>query len=92
MKTNLYVIFDKVADEAGMPFDAKTDGVAIRKTTAMIDSLRQQNPHIDLSEYALYHVGFFDTETLKMSGLPDVAHQVDFLDTKTDINPSVEEM
>lgn len=43
MKTNLYVIYDTVADDAGIPFDAKSDGVAIRKYQAFC---RQYSPKV----------------------------------------------
>lgn len=55
MVYKVYTVFDKVAEEAGPPFTAINDGVAIRsfKEMNIIPSLR--------GDYELYHIGFYDS-------------------------------
>lgn len=36
MKSNIYVIYDRVAEESGPIYEAKNDGVALRKYQATI--------------------------------------------------------
>lgn len=65
MKTNnVYVIYDKVAEEAGPLFEAVNDGVAVRQ---MCQSMRNvENP----DDYSLFHVGEITRETGQVCLLP----------------------
>lgn len=49
MKYGLYVIFDTVAKESGFPFDAKNDGVAIRKFQNFLREVRKHLKFLMLS-------------------------------------------
>lgn len=55
MVFKVYTVWDKVAEEAGPPFIAINDGVALRsfKEMNIIPSLR--------GDYVLYHIGFYDS-------------------------------
>ena len=59
MKVNIYTIYDKVACEAGPIFQAKNDGVALR----CFMSLMKDTPNIVPSDYDVYCLGEFDTDT-----------------------------
>lgn len=72
MKLNLYVIFDKVAEESGPIFQAVNDGIALRQTVQVLKPLP---PHVR-PEYSLIHVGEFDTKTMDIFVLPP--REVDF--------------
>lgn len=65
MKYGLYVINDEVAKESGFPFDAKNDGVAIRKMNAFLAEVTK-NGNVSESEFKLIKVADFDSETLEM--------------------------
>lgn len=62
MKTNLYVIFDKVAEESGPVFNAVNDGVAMRSFRNMAKDMDAQAR----AEYQLFRIGAFDTMSLDM--------------------------
>lgn len=66
MKYGLYVINDSVAKESGFPFDAKNDGVAIRKMNAFLAEVTK-NGNVSESEFELWKVANFDSETLEMT-------------------------
>lgn len=53
-KLNVYVIYDKVAEEAGPLFEAPNDAVAVRSATATIKTA------YDPSDYQLLCVGEVD--------------------------------
>lgn len=59
----IYSIWDKVAEEAGPLFTAKSDAVAIRSYRI---ALRESEP----SEHVLYCLGEFNTEKVDVDGLP----------------------
>lgn len=59
MKVNIYTIYDKVACEAGPIFQAKNDGVALR----CFMSLMKDTPNIVPSDYDVYCLGEFDTDS-----------------------------
>lgn len=55
MVYKVYTIYDKVAQEAGPPFTAVNDGVAIR-------NFKEMRIHPSLKDdYELYHIGFWDS-------------------------------
>lgn len=58
MLHNVYVVYDKVAEEAGPPFVAVNDGVARRKYAEIMrdcpDSLR--------GDYELQMIGYYDSK------------------------------
>ena len=59
MKVNIYTIYDKVACESGPIFQAKNDGVALR----CFMSLMKETPNVVPSDYDVYCLGEFDTES-----------------------------
>lgn len=58
---NLYVIFDKVAEESGQIFEAKNDGVARR---SMLKEWDKRG--VSLSEFKLLRLGTIDHETCRV--------------------------
>lgn len=62
MKQNLYVIYDKTAEEAGPIFQAVNNGVALRQVVNVLKPL----PASLRDEYKLVKVGEFDTLTMKV--------------------------
>ena len=59
MKVNIYTIYDKVACEAGPIFQAKNDGVALRCFMSLI----KDTPNINSTDYDVYCLGEFDTDS-----------------------------
>lgn len=50
---NLYVVKDKVANDYGPSFEAKTDGVAMRQYEEMLE----KQPNIDKEDFQLICIG-----------------------------------
>lgn len=65
MNTELFTIYDKVAQEAGPLFQAKNLYVAMRYVKEMI-----KDNKINLSEYDLVRLGTFDSESMFLSVFP----------------------
>lgn len=65
MNTELFTIYDKVAQEAGPIFQAKNLYVAMRYVKEMI-----KDNKINLSEYDLVCLGSFDTESMSINVFP----------------------
>lgn len=65
MKTGMYVIYDKVAQECGPLFEAKNDGVAYREYARLREGT--ENPE----DFQLLKMGLFDHETLQMTVVDD---------------------
>lgn len=63
MITELYTIYDKVAEEAGPIFQAKNLGVASR----YIQEMFKQNKNIVASDYDVICLGTFDSEDVKLT-------------------------
>lgn len=63
MRTSLYIIFDRVAEESGPVFNAVNDGVAMRSYRHLV---KDMDPTGQL-EYRLYRIGHFDTQTLELT-------------------------
>ncbi len=59
MKVNIYTIFDKVQEECGPVFQAKSDVVAYRAFKRIISD----TPSVHFDDYDLYCLGLFDTES-----------------------------
>lgn len=59
----LYVIYDRVAKEAGPVFASKNDDVAIRSFHQIVS--KADNP----DDYCLYHVADYDSESPRVDGL-----------------------
>lgn len=59
MKTGVYVIFDKVAEECGPIFEAKNDAVAYRSFAKLRDSADSPG------DFKLLKLGLFNHETCK---------------------------
>ncbi len=64
MNTELFTIYDKVAQEAGPIFQAKNLYVAMRYVNEMI-----KDNKINLSEYDLVRLGSFDSESMSINVL-----------------------
>ena len=59
MKVNIYTIYDKVACESGPILQAKNDTVALR----CFMSLMKDTPSVNPTDYDVYCLGEFDTES-----------------------------
>ena len=78
---SIYTIYDKVAEECGPLFQAKSDAVACR---ACRNSL--SNVH-DVDDYKLLRVGYIDNSTGKII-VEAVPVEVDMFDVKIElVNP-----
>ena len=64
MNTEIFTIYDKVAQEAGPIFQAKNLYVAMRYVKDMI-----KDNNINLTEYDLVRLGTFDSESMSLSVL-----------------------
>lgn len=56
MISNIYVVWDKIAEEAGPPFIAKNDGVAMRNYFRIIEKSN------NYKEYELVSIGEFNSD------------------------------
>ena len=65
MNTELFTIYDKVAQEAGPIFQAKNLSVAMRYVNEMI-----KDNKLNLHEYDLVRLGSFDSESMFLSVFP----------------------
>jgi len=63
MKMGVYVIYDRIAEEAGPLFTAKSDDVAIR-------NYRISLKDVNADEYRLYAVGEYDSEKVLLFADP----------------------
>lgn len=68
MRYNLYVVKDKLAEEAGPPFQAVNDKVAIRHFNAM------NIPEALKDEYELLCVGSYDSKEIFI--VPEICYSV----------------
>lgn len=66
----VYCIRDLIACECGPIFSAKNDGIAIRQVCSMMHDV------IDVTDYALYCLGTFDTEDMQL--IIESPYEVDF--------------
>lgn len=64
MKLGIYVIFDKVAEQAGPLFQAKNDGVAMR----MVSVMKAQKQIVNDDDYSLLFLGKYDDELCEVEG------------------------
>lgn len=78
MKYGMYVIFDKIANESGFPFDAKNDNVALRKFQSFLANVTKENENVSNDEFELRYVGDYDSELCSMNG--SVFRTVDLLE------------
>nr|WAE43638.1 MAG: nonstructural protein [Microviridae sp.] len=62
----IYAIFDVIAEEAGDPFMAKNDGIAIRN----FNNLFKGKP-VKIEDYRLYYLGIYDPETMDIDADTD---------------------
>lgn len=62
MRVNLYVVYDRIAEESGPVYEAKNDGVAVRKYLQMLEKSA-----VRLSDYQLLCVGSIDHESNKLT-------------------------
>lgn len=60
--TGMYVIYDKLAEEAGPIFQAPNDDVALRNFRHL-----SEGQSVDLSEYDVYAVGMYDPYSMSVS-------------------------
>lgn len=62
----LYVIFDRIAHKYSSPLPFQNKQLAIRYFDSLLvncDNIRTKS-----SDYELYHIGFYDTDTAKLVG------------------------
>jgi hypothetical protein len=64
MKTNLYVIYDRVAEESGPIFEAKNDLVADRNFKKLLSEHKTELSN----DFKLLRIGTFDHETNGVQG------------------------
>lgn len=63
---NLYVIFDRVAEESGPIFEAKNDGTAARAARDLVATAKGARAH----EFQLLKLGTIDHEKNAITPLP----------------------
>lgn len=63
----VYVIYDKLAQQAGNIFEAINDAVAQRSFLGMCNQ-----PNVDRNEYQLIHLGEFNKDTLKFTVVDNI--------------------
>jgi hypothetical protein len=68
MKRNLYVIYDRVAEESGPVYEAQNDGIANRRYKALMSE--QTHDWFDETDFTLFHVGEIDKTTNIINALP----------------------
>ncbi len=84
MTSEIFTIYDKVAQEAGPLFQAKNLYVAMRCVKEMLkDSI------VNPSEYDLVRIGTFDSESMTLCALPkadavELSNCVTFVDDSKD--------
>ncbi len=66
MKNIMYVVFDRVAEEAGPIFTAKNDEVAQRQFGNMLSSEKVTT----FQDFVLFKIGIYDSETMEVEPLP----------------------
>mgnify|MGYP001035144656 CR=1 FL=1 len=87
MITELYTIFDNVADEAGPIFQAKNFNVALR----YVKELMKDSP-IDPKEYSLVRLGNFNTVSMALGVAPRPYDAVKLSDVPTYVDDADEFM
>lgn len=68
MKRQLYVIYDRVAEESGPVFEATNDGIAHRRFKTLL--AEQTHEWFDENDYMMLHVGEIDKNTNLINPLP----------------------
>jgi hypothetical protein len=64
VKLNVYCIFDRVAEEGGPVWTAKTDAVAVRNARITLKDVRAD-------EYRMYCLGVYDTDSVCLIALKE---------------------
>lgn len=84
MKRNLYVIYDRVAEESGPIFEAQNDGIANRRFQALL--AEQTHEWFDALDFLLFHLGDIDKTTNIIYPLPprEVHIKISLLDEEND--------
>lgn len=60
-KRELYVIYDRTAEQASNLMEWPNDGIALRQFKVTMQSV----PEFALADFRLYHVGTFDPKLMK---------------------------
>ncbi len=81
MKVNIYTIYDSVAKECGPIFQAKNHDVAVRA----FHSLMAETSNVISTDYDLYCLGEFNTETCSFVPL-DVPSEISVV-SESDLDP-----
>lgn len=82
MTRNIYVVYDKVAQESGPIFEATTDGAALRSFHKLTTG-----PDIDQSEFELYKLGVVNHTNNELSALGEpekIIVKMDIVEDYTD--------
>lgn len=84
MKRNLYVIYDRVAEESGPIFEAVNDGIANRRYKALI--AEQTHEWFDETDFVLFHIGEVDKTTNHINPYPprEVHIKISLIDEEND--------
>lgn len=64
MDYRLYVVYDRVAEEAGPIFCAVNDGVARRQYRGILQNVSP----VDMDSYKLYCLGMYNSEEMTVEG------------------------
>jgi len=62
MKTSVYVIFDRVAEESGPLFEAVNDGIALRNFKNVLENV----PSYQRGDYRLFKVGEYTNKPIQL--------------------------
>jgi hypothetical protein len=62
MKSSLYVIYDRIAEESCPPFMARTNGVAVRYYLSSMKDM-------PINDYWLYRIGVYGTDDMYLHAL-----------------------
>lgn len=81
MVNQVYVIYDRTAEESGPVFEAKNDGVALRNFQMMV----KDKPFSE--DYVLLHIGEIDHGTSVMRGTLDPREVIPTVSMADDLGP-----
>lgn len=82
MKYNLYAVHDQAVKEFIGPEVARTHGEAERKFVNNVNDERMGLLHTNPEHFSLHHVGYIESETGKITGLPEPLHIMSAIQAK----------
>lgn len=63
MKSRLYTVYDRIAEDGGPPWVAKNDGVAARQFRKILEQVDPDSQ----AEYKLYYLGEYDSAQMTLT-------------------------